>query len=93
VLPGDVPLVPRRVYEGLLSADADLVVPSFRGKTGHPVCCSASAITRILQEPDESSLRNVLRTIGCSTMPVDAEEILIDIDTPADHARVQGRFS
>jgi molybdenum cofactor cytidylyltransferase len=92
VLPGDIPLVPRRVYEGLLSVDSDVVVPSFRGKTGHPVCCSASVIARILQEPDESSLRDVLRIIGFYTMPFDAEEILVDIDTPGDHARVQERF-
>jgi molybdenum cofactor cytidylyltransferase len=92
VLPVDIPLVPPRVYEQLFSVDADVVVPSFRGKNGHPVCCSRAVIERILREPDESSFRSVLRDIGVQTVPVDAEEVLIDIDTPGDYEGVQQRF-
>jgi molybdenum cofactor cytidylyltransferase len=93
VLPADIPLVPRSVYEQLLSADADIVIPSFQGRTGHPVCCSGAIIPRILREPDESSFRDVLRAIGFRTVPVDAEEVLIDVDTPGDYERVQRRFA
>jgi molybdenum cofactor cytidylyltransferase len=93
VLPVDIPLVPRRVYAELLSADAEIVVPSFQGRNGHPVCCSAGVIPRILQEPDDSSFRDVLRAIGYRAVPVDAEEILIDVDTPQDYERVQLRFA
>jgi len=92
VLPVDIPLVPPRVYRALLSDDADIVVPSFHGRNGHPVCCSASVIPRILREDDESSFRDVLRAIGFRALPVDAEEVLIDIDTPGDYERVQRRF-
>jgi molybdenum cofactor cytidylyltransferase len=93
VLPADIPLVPRRVYEQLLSADADIVIPSFRGRNGHPVCCSRAVIPRILREPDETSFRDALSAIGFRTVPVDAEEILIDIDTPEDYERVQQRIA
>jgi molybdenum cofactor cytidylyltransferase len=92
VLPVDIPLVPRRVYEKLLSADAEIVVPSFQGRNGHPVCCSSTVIPRILREPDEASFRDVLRAIGFRAVPVDAEEILIDVDTPRDYERVQQMF-
>ncbi len=91
ILPVDIPLVPAGVYESLLSVEAEIVVPSFHGKHGHPLCCSRSVISRILQEPDGSSLRDVARRIGVQAVPVDAEEILIDIDTPDDYERVLRR--
>jgi molybdenum cofactor cytidylyltransferase len=92
VLPTDIPLVPRRVFEELLSVRADITVPSYRGRNGHPVCCSAAVLPRILGEPDDSSFRDVLRAIGFRTVPVDAEEILLDVDTPEEYARIQQRF-
>jgi molybdenum cofactor cytidylyltransferase len=92
VLPADVPLVPRRVYEQVLSLEADVVIPTFQGRKGHPVCCSRAVLPRILEEPDASSFRDVLQAIGFHTVPVDAEEILIDIDTPEDYENVQRRL-
>ncbi len=91
ILPVDIPLVPAGVYEKLLSVGAEIVIPSFRGKHGHPMCCSRSVIPRILQEPDGSSLREVARAIGFQAVAVDVEEILIDIDTPEDYERVLHR--
>ena len=91
ILPVDIPLVPRAVYEKLLAADAEIVVPSFRGKSGHPLCCSQMVIPRILGEPDDSSLRDVVSAIGFRAVPVEAEEILIDVDTPEDYERVRNR--
>lgn len=88
ILPVDVPLVPAGVYERLLSVEAEIVVPSYQGRHGHPICCSRSVVPRILLEPDESSLRDVVRAIGFQALAVDAEEILIDIDTPDDYEQV-----
>lgn len=92
LLPADVPLVPPQVYHQLLTATADVVVPSFRGRNGHPVLLSKAVLPRILREPDNSSLQSVLRSIGFYTMEVDAEEILIDVDTPEDYERIRRRF-
>lgn len=92
VLPADIPLVPHRIYERLLLAEANIVVPSFQGKNGHPVLCTDAIIPDILREPDESSFRDVLRKIGFATISVDAEEILIDVDTREDCERIQRRF-
>lgn len=92
VLPVDIPLVPPRVYQQLLAVDAEVVIPSFQGRRGHPVCCSEVVLPRILSEPDNSSFRAVLRKIGFRTLPVDAEEILIDVDTPEDYEKVRRRF-
>jgi molybdenum cofactor cytidylyltransferase len=91
VLPVDIPLVPKQVYDNLLSLDAEVVIPVFKGKSGHPVCCSRSIIPRILDEADDSTFSTVLRVIGFRTVLVDAEEILIDVDTPEDYERIRGR--
>jgi molybdenum cofactor cytidylyltransferase len=88
MIPADIPLVPSRVYRQLLALQADIVVPSFQGRNGHPVCLSRAIIPRILREPDESSLRDVIRTIGFRDVEVGAEEILLDVDTPEDYDRV-----
>jgi molybdenum cofactor cytidylyltransferase len=87
VLPVDIPLVPPAVYQQLLSCEADIVVPSYHGKKGHPVCLSQTILPRILSRPDESSLRETLEVIGFQTVEVEAEEILFDIDTPEDYER------
>ena len=92
VIPADVPLVPPRVYARLLESPAGVVVPTWSDKRGHPVCCSSAVIPLILRKPDTSSFRDALVEIGVEVIPVDAEEILIDIDTPEDLERVRRRF-
>ncbi|HEX9006275.1 MAG TPA: NTP transferase domain-containing protein [Bacteroidota bacterium] len=89
----DIPLVPPDVYQDLLAANAEIAVPAFRGRKGHPICLSRGVIARILAEPDDSSLREVIAVIGCSVIDVDAEEILLDLDTPEDYERIRQRFA
>jgi molybdenum cofactor cytidylyltransferase len=91
LLPADIPLVPPHVYHQLLTAREEVVVPSFRGRNGHPVLLSRAVLPRILSEPDNSSLQSVLRSIGFRAMEVDAEEVLIDVDTPHDYERISQR--
>ena len=93
ILPVDIPLVPPAVYRQLLSVEADVVLPAYRGRNGHPVCLSKSILPRILSQPDDSSLRDALRSIGFRTVDVDAEEILVDIDTPEEYDRVCRRIA
>lgn len=93
LLPGDVPLIPGSVYRALLAIDADIVVPTFQGTNGHPVCLSKNVIPRILQEPDNASLQDVIRIFGYRTLDVDAEEILLDVDTPEDYTMICQRVA
>jgi molybdenum cofactor cytidylyltransferase len=92
VLPVDIPLVPASVYRTLLAIDADIVVPAYRGRNGHPVCLSKTVLPRILSEPDDSSLREAIRALGVCTVDVDAEEILMDVDTPQDYEAICRRI-
>lgn len=88
VLPVDIPLVPLDVYKALLSVKADVVIPAFRGRRGHPVCFSKSVLPHILLQPDDASLRDVIGSLGVCTVEVDAEEILMDVDTPEDYREI-----
>jgi molybdenum cofactor cytidylyltransferase len=92
LLPADIPLVPPGVYRRLLSLDAEVVRPAFQGRNGHPICLSKAIIPTILREPDDSSLRDVIRTIGYRAVEVDTDEILIDVDTPHDYEAICRRF-
>ena len=92
ILPGDVPLIPPVVYRQLLAVHADIVVPTYRGRNGHPVCLSKTVIPDILSHPDDSSLREIIRVIGYHPVPVNAEEILLDVDTPEDYASICRRM-
>jgi molybdenum cofactor cytidylyltransferase len=92
LLPADIPLVPTHVYRKLLGVKAPVVIPAFRGTRGHPVLLNSSMIPAILSEPDSSSLREVLRRTAIATIEVEAEEILIDVDTPEDYQRILQRF-
>ncbi len=92
ILPADIPLVDESVYTRLLLAEGDVLIPSFRGRKGHPVLLGSSALHEILREPYDSSLRNVIQRIGFKTVSVEQEEILIDIDSPNDLKRVRDRF-
>ncbi len=93
LLPVDIPLVPNEVYRRLLYAQGEVVIPSYHGRNGHPVCIAKNVIPHILSQPDETSLREVLRTLNCRTIDVDAEEILVDIDTPEDFESASMRLA
>ncbi len=92
LLPADIPLVPPDVYQSLLSIDADIVIPVFRGVKGHPVVLSRAILPKILSQADDSSLREVIRALGCRLVEVDSEEILIDVDTPEEYESACRRF-
>jgi len=84
--PGDYALIPPAVYVQMLSVVADIVIPTFAGKKGHPVLLSHSAICEILALPQDAILRDYISEKGFLTVEVDAPGILLDIDTPQDYA-------
>jgi molybdenum cofactor cytidylyltransferase len=87
--PGDYALIPPAVYAQMLSIGADIVIPTFAGKKGHPVLLSRSAIREILALPQDAILRDYVADKGFVAVEVDAPGILLDIDTPQDYADAQ----
>jgi CTP:molybdopterin cytidylyltransferase MocA len=88
----DTPLVPEAVYRVLAAADGAIRIPTYGARRGHPLFVSGSVIPAILREPDSSSLREFIRKTGFTQVPVDSENVLLDIDSPADHAELLRRL-
>ena len=83
---GDMPLVSPSVYETLLEyGHADIVIPKFNGKKGHPVLLSSRVLQSISEQPDSSTLRDILALFPTLAVPVKDHGILEDIDTDSDY--------
>ena len=92
LLPGDQPAISNTVYQQLLDVAADIVIPTYSGRKGHPVLFSSQLIPEILSQPADSTLRDFVRQHGFATVDVDDEGILLDIDTPSDYDSLSERF-
>ncbi|MBC7234280.1 MAG: nucleotidyltransferase family protein [Chloroflexi bacterium] len=90
--PADIPLVGQAVYERLLATEADVAIPIYAGRKGHPLLLSSEIIPDILAAPPESTLRDVLAGRKAALVPVEDEGILLDIDTLEDYQKLLNRF-
>ncbi len=74
-------------------AGADVVYPEYDSRRrGHPVLISASLISEILAEPDDSNLRDVLSRHGENAIQTAVEDIgvTMDMDTPQEYEKMRG---
>jgi len=92
ILPGDYPLVGENVYRAMLEVDADIVIPAYRGKKGHPVLLKGSLRELLLLEPDDSNLRNFIKKNRYVILEVPDNSIIIDVDTIEDYEKIKHRF-
>ena len=90
LLPGDQPLTQPETIRRLLAAEGEIVIPSFRGRKGHPVRIDSLLIPEILAEPPDTTLRDYLSRRGYVTVEVDDPGVRQDIDTLADYDALQG---
>lgn len=88
LIPGDYPAIKKETYEKILKAKGDIVVAAYQGKTGHPVLIESKLIERILKDGTYSSLRDFINVMGFTTVEVEDEGILMDIDTLEDYEKV-----
>ncbi|MDD3094623.1 MAG: nucleotidyltransferase family protein [Candidatus Marinimicrobia bacterium] len=93
LLPGDQPLIAARTYRRMAQQDADIVVPRYQGKKGHPVFFRASCIPEILAMPETAVLRDYIHAHGkVCILDVDDPGILMDADTPGDLERIRDYY-
>ncbi len=90
IQPADIPLFRSRTVRSLLKAfrrDGGALVPSFLGRTGHPLLLPASLIPEILSYGGDGGLREFLRRSGAAVRRVSVadEGILRDMDHPEDY--------
>jgi len=83
--PGDIPLVSPDVLRKLLDAEADVAIPAYLGRKGHPVLLGNAVRTAVSKAPPDKTLKHVLEEFEPALIPVACEGILLDIDTIADY--------
>jgi molybdenum cofactor cytidylyltransferase len=79
----------RKILEAHQSGSANLVIPSFQNRRGHPWLVGRALWPEILEIHPPGTLRDFLSKFGDLAVYIDAEEdsILRDLDTPGDYAR------
>lgn len=93
LLPGDYPAVNARTYEQLLLTPGEIVIPTYGGRKGHPVLLDSRCIPEILAQPSEATLRDYIEAQGYTTVDVQDEGILMDVDTPEDYQVILARLT
>lgn len=83
--PGDIPVVSPDVIRKLLDSQADVAIPAYLGRKGHPVLLRDPVRQDALQAAPDSTLKQVLERFHPVIVPVACEGILLDIDTIADY--------
>src|SRR5262245_20131192 len=75
-----------RIYE---TSNASIIVPTYRGKRGHPILFSSRYCDEVQKKFEGSGLRGLLSAHPeqVHEMKVDDEGVLADMDNPADYAR------
>ena len=87
----DHPVVPSEVIPKMLLANNNkAIIPTCNGKGGHPVLIPQTLINHFWEWEGEGGLRQFWQDHPdlVSRLPIEnAEEMLIDLDTPEDYAK------
>ena len=88
--PGLTDSVVQSVLTGAASSEKGIVIPTFRGRRGHPVYLSRRYYDEILGLDESSGLNAVTGSRPADTLEVPVAEpaVVEDVDTPADYARM-----
>ena len=86
ILPGDLPLIQSSTLLAVAQAlrDADVVVPHYRGKQGHPVGFSERCGLELLQLTGDRGASIVVRAYRHVELQIDDVGSVTDIDTMDD---------
>ncbi len=83
ILPGDYPFLQKETFIRLLNVDADIVIPSFQGKKGHPVLLKGDLLED-LKNFSDGNLRDFTKKFKIELVEVNDPGIIRDTDTPED---------
>lgn len=86
--------VVRAVLERFRARRSRIIIPTCRGRRGHPVFFSAELFPELLDAPLDQGARVVVRRHAAEVELVETGEegILLDIDRPADYELLQERW-
>lgn len=83
--PGDYPLILPEVYQSMLRVAAPVVIPTYKGRKGHPVLFDQAIARSVLLDQKSCSLRDVIQQHEKALVEVDCRGILMDLDTIEDY--------
>lgn len=86
--PGDLPMINKITYENMIKINKEIVVPTYKGKRGHPVLMKTHLVNEILIDKNLKSLRDYIKKKRPSLLEVKDPGILFDIDTMEDFERI-----
>lgn len=86
--PGDYPAIQSRVYKDMSAIGGDVIIPTYKGKRGHPILINGKLIDKICTNANYHSLRDFINDYGFITIEISDEGILMDVDTPNDYNTV-----
>ena len=98
VFPADIPLVRaatvRRLVSRFRESKHRVLIPSFRGRKGHPPLISAELADEVAAFTGENGLKGALVSLGGEIVVVEVPDrnILFDIDDPADYMELKIRW-
>jgi molybdenum cofactor cytidylyltransferase len=96
LLPADHPLVEPAVVAALVEAfqaraGETIIVPTYRGRRGHPILLGWAHVAGLAEFPPEHGIDAYLCQHAASRreVPVESESVVLDLDTPEDFERLR----
>lgn len=90
ITPADLPAIRPATIRSLLGVleptGAQLAVPTYRGKRGHPLVIDAALVPAVAAVDPDRGLRDLLDHHTVAELRVDDRGVIADVDTPADYA-------
>lgn len=89
IIPGDCPMVDASTPKLMLSLEADILIPTFKGQKGHPVLLKRIEADSILFDTLSHSLREYISKRTFTEISVEDPGILWDIDTILEYEQMK----
>jgi len=95
LIPGDITNVSSSTMKVLLSGTKDIRIPSFKGKTGHPVYISKEFVKLLSNEPIDYKLCDFITKHNNDVEIIEVNDSFInfDVDTLEDYNKLRKEFT
>ena len=90
ILPGDISNVSKETIKKIINNKGNITIPTYKGKTGHPLFLNKEMVNKLKQEDINSNLRDFInKNIDkVNYVEVDDPFIMFDVDTIEDYNRL-----
>ena len=95
LIPGDITNVSPKTIKALLLGTKGIRIPSFEGKTGHPVYLSKEFVELLSKEPTDSKLCDFIAKNNKDVEIIEVDDAFInfDVDTIEDYNKLRKEFT